>query len=117
MWTLHVLTDLFSTRVSFLSVAQRTVGGAGVTVWPKCDDCGDAICSNCRTWCCGELFCEWCGDYHATHFCVRKPLQSNANARSSPDKARTDLINARLPKWSKLHRLMCVKKSTMPYAT
>jgi len=50
-------------------------------------DCRSAICSACCMECCGQSFCVVCGDYHATHFCVRKPVQSNANARSSPDKA------------------------------
>jgi hypothetical protein len=41
-----------------------------------CADCGAAICSACRTWCCGESFCEWCGDYHVKHNCLRKPIHA-----------------------------------------
>jgi hypothetical protein len=40
----------------------------------KCADCGAAICSDCRTWCCGQSFCGQCYDYHMTHTCVRKPV-------------------------------------------
>jgi len=42
----------------------------------KCADCWSAICSNCRTWCCGQSFCEVCGDYHRTHSCFRKSAQN-----------------------------------------
>src|SRR5437763_10436990 len=35
---------------------------------PLCADCGTAICSDC----CGQSFCEVCGDYHVTHECVRR---------------------------------------------
>ena len=41
----------------------------------KCADCGAAICSDCRTWCCGQSFCGQCYDYHMTHTCVRKPVE------------------------------------------
>ena len=46
-------------------------------------DCGAAICADCRTWCCGQSFCEVCGDYHVTHSCVRKPVQKERNVLGS----------------------------------
>ena len=42
----------------------------------SCADCGAAICSKCRTGCCGDSFCEPCYDYHVAHSCVKKPIQS-----------------------------------------
>jgi len=42
----------------------------------NCSDCGTAICSDCQMECCGQPFCELCYDYHVTHSCVRKPVQS-----------------------------------------
>jgi hypothetical protein len=30
----------------------------------ECADCGAMICRNCSMKCCGELFCEYCHDYH-----------------------------------------------------
>ncbi len=30
----------------------------------------------CRTECCGDSYCGQCYDYHKTHTCVRKPVQS-----------------------------------------
>jgi hypothetical protein len=58
----------------------------------ECADCAAAICSDYRTWCCGQSFCEQCGDYHATNSCVRKPVQNERYASpkvfgSWPDKA------------------------------
>jgi hypothetical protein len=41
----------------------------------KCADCGVSICDDCSTECCGQSFCGQCYDYHATHSCVRKPVQ------------------------------------------
>jgi hypothetical protein len=41
----------------------------------ECADCGAAICSDCRVWCCGQSVCEVCGDYHVTHYCLKKPVQ------------------------------------------
>jgi hypothetical protein len=48
--------------------------------------------NDCRLWCCGESFCEQCGDYHVTHSCVRKPVQNERHPfptafGSSPNKA------------------------------
>jgi hypothetical protein len=48
----------------------------GNRVVAECSDCGAAICSDCRTWCCGQSFCVSCGDYHAIHFCLKKPAQT-----------------------------------------
>jgi hypothetical protein len=40
-------------------------------------DCGAAICSDCCTKCCGGgSFCGQCYEYHVTHDCLRKPVQS-----------------------------------------
>jgi hypothetical protein len=41
----------------------------------ECADCGVSVCSACRLECCGSSFCEYCYDYHATHSCVKKPVQ------------------------------------------
>jgi len=49
----------------------------------ECAECGAAICSNCRTWCCGQSFCEVCGDFHVTHDCVRKPVQNERDVFNS----------------------------------
>src|SRR5437764_523980 len=62
----------------------------------KCADCGSAICSDCRMECCSDTFCEACYDCHVTHFCVRKPFQTERHPMY--DKTRTDLINTRLQK-------------------
>ena len=42
----------------------------------ECADCGAAICADCQLECCGDSFCELCYNYHATHDCVRKPVQN-----------------------------------------
>jgi hypothetical protein len=42
----------------------------------ECADSGAAICSECRSECCGDSFCGQCYDYHVTHSCVRKFLQN-----------------------------------------
>jgi hypothetical protein len=40
-----------------------------------CADCGSAICSDCRIWCCGESFCEACLGLPDNKF-VRKEARS-----------------------------------------
>jgi hypothetical protein len=47
------------------------------------DDCGAAICADCRVWCCGESFCQWCSDYHTTHSCLRKSVQNECDVFGS----------------------------------
>src|SRR4029077_11387552 len=42
----------------------------------ECADCGKAICDGCRMECCGDSYCGQCYDYHETHTCVRKHVQS-----------------------------------------
>jgi len=48
-----------------------------------CAGCGAAICSDCRRWCCGQSFCQWCGDYRATHSCLRKQVENEQQVFSS----------------------------------
>ena len=75
---------------------EYTSGGTDVTPCGKpavarCADCGTSICSDCQLECCGDSFCELCYDYHATHSCVKKPVQNESyplsTFRSRPDKA------------------------------
>jgi hypothetical protein len=42
----------------------------------ECANCWSPICQDCLDACCGENFCEYCADYHRTHYCVRKPIQA-----------------------------------------
>jgi ATP dependent DNA ligase-like protein len=43
----------------------------------RCADCGVSICSDCLMDCCGQSFCGQCYDYHLTHTCLKKPVQSD----------------------------------------
>jgi len=56
----------------------------------RCADCGTAICSYCQLECCGDSYCELCYDYHLTHSCLKKPVQSESQLttpfRSAPYK-------------------------------
>jgi len=47
----------------------------------ECADCGKAICDGCRMECCGDSYCGQCYDYHETHTCVRKPVQSERRSQ------------------------------------
>ena len=51
----------------------------GKRVVAECADCGAAICSDCRLECCGDSFCGYSYDYHATHSCVKKPVQNQCD--------------------------------------
>jgi hypothetical protein len=53
----------------------------------KCADCGAAICSDCCVECCGDSFCELCYDYHVTHSCVRKPVQTDQRTQDRTEAA------------------------------
>ena len=61
----------------------------GKTAVTKCGDCGASICSDCNFECCGDSFCELCYDYHATHSCVRKPVQNERHIFGSHQLAKT----------------------------
>jgi hypothetical protein len=43
----------------------------------RCADCGVSICSDCLMECCGQSFCGQCYDYHVTHVCLKKPVESD----------------------------------------
>src|SRR5258708_8329176 len=62
-------------RFEYVSSDSDKGTPGGKTAAAKCSDCVSAICADCRLWCCGESFCQWCGDYHRTHDCLRKPVQ------------------------------------------
>src|ERR1700687_3540041 len=61
---------------------EHVFGGSSVSipcgkpVVAQCADCGAAICSVCRTWCCRESFCETCHDCHVTNSCAKKPVRN-----------------------------------------
>ena len=65
----------------FCQIEHTSSDGADVTpcvnrAMAECADCGLLICDDCRVECCSEPFCSQCYDYHVTHSCVRKPVQS-----------------------------------------
>jgi len=67
---------------------EYSSGDADLTVCGKdavatCADCGTAICADCLMECCGDLFCGQCYEYHATHSCVKKPVQNERTTESS----------------------------------
>ena len=53
----------------------------------RCADCGSSICSDCQEECCGQSFCVQCYDYHSTHGCSRKPVQSNQRSQDRTEAA------------------------------
>jgi hypothetical protein len=77
-------------QIEFVASDSDNGMPCGKVALTKCSDCGVAICSDCRMECCGDSFCEPCYDYHATHSCVRKPVQHERSPYpvfDSPDKA------------------------------
>src|SRR4029077_8223558 len=62
---------LKSNALCFVSSDSDVGMPCGKTAVVKCCDCGASICSDCRTWCCGQSFCELCYDYHLNS-CLRK---------------------------------------------
>ena len=66
-------------RIEYVSSGSDTGMPCGKPAVAKCADCGSAICDDCRVECCGDSFCVVCYDYHTTHSCVRKPVQSVMN--------------------------------------
>ena len=83
-------------QIEYLTSGSDNGTLCGKPAVAKCADCGSAICSDCRMECCSDTFCEACYDCHVTHFCVRKPFQTERHPMY--DKTRTDLINTRLQK-------------------
>ncbi len=64
----------------------------------ECADCGASICSDCRSWCCGESFCEYCYDEHVTHLCIKKMSATRSQPFGLSGALRVHLVrNAR---WS-----------------
>ena len=49
-------------------------GRSDSDVGTPCSNRAVATCADCRMWCCGESFCQWCGDYHRAHSCFRKSV-------------------------------------------
>ena len=53
----------------------------------ECDDCGTAICEECRLTCCGDSWCPSCYNFHITNACVRKPMQAESLPQSNAQSA------------------------------
>jgi hypothetical protein len=53
----------------------------------RCADRGSSICSDCQEECCGHSFCVQCYDYHMTHGCSRKPVQSDQRTQDRTEVA------------------------------
>jgi hypothetical protein len=62
-------------QIEYVSVGSYVSMPCGKPAVAQCAECGAAICSDCRTWCCGESFCEACRDCHVTNSCVKKPVE------------------------------------------
>lgn len=54
----------------------RRVRRAAIGLWRNVLTAERQSVLTVRTWCCGQSFCEVCGDCHAAHSCVRKPVQN-----------------------------------------
>jgi hypothetical protein len=70
---------MFHCQVEYGQSERTDTFPCGKPAVAKCADCGISICSDCREECCGDWFCGQCYDYHATHSCVKKPVQNEAN--------------------------------------
>src|SRR5437667_8844060 len=68
-----------SCQIEYATSGRADAIPCGKRVVAECADCGAAICSACRLECCGDSFCGYCYDYHATHSCVKKPAQNECD--------------------------------------
>jgi hypothetical protein len=75
-----------SCQVEFGLDKTDTVRWGKATVADRAD-CGVSICSDCRTECCGESFCDHCYDRHLTYSCLRKDPRSSEHRRRADREA------------------------------
>jgi hypothetical protein len=83
---------MFHCQVEYGQSERTDTFPCGKPAVAECSDCGISICSDCREECCGDWFCGQCYDYHATHSCVKKPVQNECGPLSTATRGQSKRV-------------------------